>query len=107
MGSGEEPSSQSGTQSGSGSSGGGGGGGGHSGGHSGAHSGGHSGGHSSSHSGHSKATSHLPPNLSTPDGHMSLQQAILMTSNGPSHLHETAGYASHFMAHLTWNHWIH
>lgn len=96
VGSGEEPSGQSGAQS----SGGGGSSGSAGGGHSAGHQGGHSGGHASSHSGHSKATSHLPPQLSAPDGHMSLQQAILMT-NGPSHLHETAGYASHFMAHLT------
>lgn len=87
VGSGEEPSGHSGTHSGAQSSGG----------HSAANSGGHSGSHTA-HSGHSKPTPHLLPNLPTTDP-MSLSQAILMTSNGPSHLHET--YASHFMAHLT------
>lgn len=87
VGGGDDQSSQSGVQSSSNGAG-------HSGGHSGGS--GHGGG---GHSGHSKQTPHLPPNL--PTDAMSLSQAILMTSNGPAHLHETAGYASHFMAHLT------
>lgn len=44
------------------------------------------------------SSNHPPHNLPPPDA-LSLSQAILMT-NGPSHIHETAGYASHFMAHL-------
>lgn len=93
VGSGDEPSGHSGNHSGAQTSGG------HSADHSGGgHSSAHSGSHTA-HSGHSKLTPHLPPNLPIADP-MSLSQAILMTSNGPSHLHET-GYASHFMAHLT------
>lgn len=44
-----------------------------------------------------------PSSMLPPDHALSLSQAILMT-NGPSHIHETAGYASHFMAHLAWPH---
>lgn len=48
---------------------------------------------------HSRVSANHPSSNIPPPDALSLSQAILMT-NGPSHIHETAGYASHFMAHL-------